>query len=180
MKKIIFLIISILTVSCASVQKNKVEELQKVTTETQQKGKESSESKSKTESTSESNAKIENLNFSVIPQNGLPAVFNFNYGDKTISGTTTGTINFSNQKKETKIKTVTKTYTIEKKVRYWLNITKTQIIYRIRTKTKVVTVDYPWYFWAILVPLIIAAWELLKRYVPIKILKFLKLKTNDK
>lgn len=178
MKKIIILTVSALVLSCASVEKNKVEELQKINTQTKLKGKEFSDLKSGSESSYESNSKSENINFSISPQNGLPAAFNFSFGNKIFAGSTTGILDFSTQKAETKVKTITKTYTIEKRFRYWLNITKTQLIYRIRTKTKVITVDYPWYFWAILIPFIIIAWEILKKYLPINFLKFLKPKTS--
>ncbi|SIS71922.1 MULTISPECIES: hypothetical protein [Chryseobacterium] len=179
MKKIILLTISFLTFSCASVEKNKIDELQKITTQSKQKGKDLTESRSGSEVNSEVISKNENVNFSIVPEPGKFAEFSFNYGGKLITGSTTGAINFSNHKTETKTKTITKTYTIEKRFRYWLNITKTQIIYRIKTKTKIITVDYPWYFWAILIPFIIIAWEILKRYLPINLLKFLKPKTDD-
>ncbi|WNI34697.1 hypothetical protein [Chryseobacterium sp. SG20098] len=179
-KLIHLLIISIITISCASVEKNKAKEFQKITTETQFKGKESTELNSNSETRSESVSMNENVNFSITPNPGKIADFTFNFGGKLITGSTTGAINFSNQKTKSKKKTVIKTYTIEKRIRQWILITKKQIIYRIRTKTKVVTIDYPWYFWAILIPLIIALWEILKKYLPINFLKLLKFNTNDK
>lgn len=179
MNKLYLILLTVLTVlSCASVEKNKQEETFKTSEKTLEENKDLTEIMSYSKTKSESNSINEIINFSIIPQNGLPAVFNFNYGGKLISGSTTGSINFSNHKAETKTRTISKTYTIIKKYRYWFKITEKQIIYRIRKKTKVITVDYPWYFWVILIPFIIIAWEVLKRYLPINFLKFLKVKTS--
>lgn len=168
MKKIILLlIISILTFSCASVKKNKIEEYQKVTTEKTEKEYESSDMESGSEQKTENKYIEETLYFSIIPDVGKVADFTLNYGGKLLTGSTTGTLNFSTNRKASKIQTFTKTYTIEKKIKYWYTITKTQFIYRLKTKTKTVTVDYPWYFWAVLVPFLIIVWELLKKHIPV-------------
>lgn len=166
MNKILLLIISFIVFSCASVEKKKINEEFKTSEKTKEESKELNEIRSSSDSRSESNSKIENVNFSIVPEIGKFADFTFNYNGKLISGSTSGILNFSNQKSETKVNTFTKTYFILKKYSYRYKYFEKQIVYRITTKYKNTTFDYPWYFWVIIASSIVIIWELLKRFIP--------------
>ncbi|MEI7486429.1 MAG: hypothetical protein WCJ72_03290, partial [Chryseobacterium sp.] len=133
MNKILLLIISFFLFSCALVEKKKTNEALKISEKTKEENKEITDVRSGSDSRSESNSKNESVNFSIAPEPGKIANFSFNYNGKLISGFTSGILNFSNQKSETKVNTITKTYTILKKYSYRYKYFEKQIIYRITT-----------------------------------------------
>lgn len=112
------------------------------------------------EQTGEASTKLDTdfLGFNIEPVNGVPAVFTFKYAGKKIEGSTTGKLNFSNEKKheETRIRWQNKIHTTYvTHTKYQTHTTYKSLMKERRSDKKA----YPW--WQLCIGAVLL-WELLK------------------
>ena len=155
MKKIIaILLLNFLLFSCASAKKNnhteKYEGKTESWTEMRSENKSNSESKSQIENQTSAYEFLRNYDL-FVTSNGSD--YKLKFGDLEFSGN--ADVRVTDKKSETKKEIITKSYHWIKNYYWSRDITKSQQFWKLTTKYKTTlkhtTIDYPWYFWLILI-----------------------------
>ncbi|WP_018676107.1 hypothetical protein [Riemerella columbina] len=172
MKRIIFLLISFLVLSC-SVRKHKTVDTVDIKQETELKSDETIEKKSISLLNNLTEVQDKKLNFSIEPICGQPAEFDFWKDGERYQGKTNSKLTFNSESSKKKEENNASINEDEKKH------TEDQFGYKYIYKDKIVEIDVerkiPFVNWLCIIALTIGIWELLKWVIKSK-LKFLWIK----